>query len=102
MSQNIVLKKGLDLPIKGAADLRVSKTVFSDIVAVQPSEFKGLLPRLLVKEGDTVKKGDLIGKVGTTGLTNGNTLHLGLSVFDVPVSIYPLWENDGISIVDPS
>ena len=54
MSQNIVLKKGLDLPIKGAADLRLSKAVVSGTVAVEPSDFKGLLPRLLVKEGDSV------------------------------------------------
>ena len=54
MSQNIVLKKGLNIPIKGEADLFVSKTVAPGIVAIQPTEFKGLLPRLLVKEGDSV------------------------------------------------
>lgn len=54
MSQNIVLKKGLNIPITGKADLRVSKAILPGIVAVQPGEFKGLLPRLLVKEGDSV------------------------------------------------
>ena len=54
MSQTIVLKKGLNIPITGEADLRVSKTVNPGIVAIQPTEFKGLLPRLLVKEGDAV------------------------------------------------
>lgn len=54
MSQNIVLKKGLNLPIAGEAELNVSKTVAPGIVAIQPTEFKGLLPRLLVKEGDPV------------------------------------------------
>ena len=54
MSNNFVLKKGLNVPIKGEADLRVSKTVNPGIVAIQPTEFKGLLPRLLVKEGDIV------------------------------------------------
>ena len=54
MSKNIVLKKGLDIPVKGEADLYVSKTVLPDVVAVQPGDFKGLLPRLLVKEGDRV------------------------------------------------
>ena len=57
MSQNIVLKKGLNVPVKGAADLRVSKTVAPAVVAVQPSDFKGLVPRLLVKEGDPVLAG---------------------------------------------
>ena len=54
MSQNIVLKKGLNIPVKGEAELRVSKTIAPDTIAIQPSDFKGLLPRLLVKEGDAV------------------------------------------------
>lgn len=54
MSQNIVLKKGLNIPIVGEAELRVSKAISPGIVAVQPTDFKGLLPRLLVKEGDVV------------------------------------------------
>jgi len=54
MSQNIVLKKGLNIPIAGEAELRVSKAISPGIVAVQPTDFKGLLPRLLVKEGDAV------------------------------------------------
>jgi len=57
MSETIVLKKGLNIPIKGEAELRVSKTISPDIVAVKPSDFKGLLPRLLVKEGDKVLAG---------------------------------------------
>ncbi len=51
---NIVLKKGLNVPISGAADLRVSKSMNPAVVAVQPDAVKGLLPRLLVKEGDRV------------------------------------------------
>lgn len=54
MSKNIVLKKGLNVPIKGASELRVSKAIAPDVVAVCPTDFKGLLPRLLVKEGDAV------------------------------------------------
>lgn len=54
MSLNIVLKKGLNVPISGQAELRVSKTISPEVVAVQPDCFKGLLPRLLVKEGDPV------------------------------------------------
>ncbi|MBR3500177.1 MAG: NADH:ubiquinone reductase (Na(+)-transporting) subunit A, partial [Bacteroidales bacterium] len=57
MSKTIVLKKGLDLPITGCAEKRLSKTLLSDVVAIQPADFKGLLPRLLVKEGDTVLAG---------------------------------------------
>ncbi|MCQ2183298.1 MAG: Na(+)-translocating NADH-quinone reductase subunit A [Bacteroidales bacterium] len=57
MSQNFVLKKGLDVPIKGKAELRISNAKNPNVVAVQPSLFKGLMPRLLVKEGDAVMCG---------------------------------------------
>lgn len=57
MSETIRLKKGLNVPVKGDAECRLSKTVLPGIVAVQPSDFKGLLPRLLVKEGDKVLAG---------------------------------------------
>lgn len=57
MSKTIVLKKGLDIPVAGTAEKCLSKTVTSDVVAVQPTDFKGFLPRLLVKEGDTVLAG---------------------------------------------
>ena len=52
MSNNIVLKKGLDIPVSGCAELVVSKSMQPSVVAVQPDGIKGLLPRLLVKEGD--------------------------------------------------
>ncbi|MCR4860463.1 MAG: Na(+)-translocating NADH-quinone reductase subunit A [Bacteroidales bacterium] len=48
------MKKGLNIPVSGEAELRVSKTIAPGIVAVRPTDFKGFLPRLLVKEGDSV------------------------------------------------
>ena len=57
MSETIVLKKGLNIPLKGEAEQRISKTISADVVAIRPSDFKGLLPRLLVKEGDKVLAG---------------------------------------------
>ena len=60
MSNNIYLKKGLNIPISGEPDLRVKRTVVPDTVAVQPSDFKGLNARLLVKEGDKVLAGSPI------------------------------------------
>ena len=53
MSNTIVLKKGLDVPVSGSAALLVSKSMTPQTVAVMP-DVKGLLPRLLVKEGDRV------------------------------------------------
>ena len=57
MSNNIVLKKGLNIPIDGAAALETMKTIVPDIVAVKPTDFKGFSPRLLVGEGDKVLAG---------------------------------------------
>ena len=57
MSNQLVLKKGLDIPVKGAAAQKVVKTVKPGVVAVKPTDFKGFLPRLLVKEGDRVLAG---------------------------------------------
>jgi len=42
------------VPVNGCADLRVSKSMTPATVAVLPDAAKGLLPRLLVKEGDRV------------------------------------------------
>ena len=57
MSNNLALKKGLNIPIKGVAAPVVIKTVTPDVVAVKPTDFTGLVPRLLVKEGDAVQAG---------------------------------------------
>ena len=57
MSNHLSLKKGLDIPVKGVAAPVLLKRVIPDIVAVKPTDFKGLVPRLLVKEGDAVKAG---------------------------------------------
>ena len=57
MSNNIDLKKGLNIPVSGAPDLRVKRTIVPDTVAVQPSDFRGINVRLLVREGDKVLAG---------------------------------------------
>ena len=57
MSNIIKLRKGLDLPLEGAAEKKVLMEVNPDVVALKPTDFKGLVPKLLVKEGDSVKAG---------------------------------------------
>ena len=57
MSNNIYLKKGLDLPISGAAAQNTRKVLVPDVVAVKPTDFRGLVPKLLVREGDRVLAG---------------------------------------------
>lgn len=53
-----------------------------------------------VAEGDIVKTGDKIGTVGSGGFTNSYNCHYSLTVFDVPVCPYPLWE-DGVVMFTP-
>lgn len=57
MSNNIKLRKGLNLPLSGAAQKTVLMEVKPGVVALKPTDFKGLVPKLLVKEGDAVKAG---------------------------------------------
>ena len=57
MSNNIYLKKGLDLPINGVAAQNTKKVIVPDVVAVKPTDFRGLVPKLLVREGDKVLAG---------------------------------------------
>ena len=57
MSNNLDLKKGLNIPIAGAPAPEVVKSVQPDLIAVKPTDFPGFTPRLLVKEGDAVKAG---------------------------------------------
>ncbi|MCM1177043.1 MAG: Na(+)-translocating NADH-quinone reductase subunit A [Bacteroidales bacterium] len=57
MSDNINLRQGLNIPISGAAAQKTSKNVASTVIAIKPTDFKGLMPRLLVREGDAVQAG---------------------------------------------
>lgn len=51
------IKKGRDINLKGAASIEIVDFPLPKTVAIQPGDFKGLLPRLVVKEGDAVKAG---------------------------------------------
>ena len=60
MSEHIRLKRGLDIPLAGAAPAKIAETVAPDLVAVKPTDFKGLVPKMAVKEGDLVKAGQVL------------------------------------------
>lgn len=56
----IKIKKGLDLPIEGDAECRTTDARSVATYAVKPTDYVGLVPRLLVAEGDRVRRGDAL------------------------------------------
>jgi Na+-transporting NADH:ubiquinone oxidoreductase subunit A len=57
MSRIIKFRKGLNIKLKGSAEKVLSTAPASSTYAVKPADFKGLTPRLCVKQGDEVKAG---------------------------------------------
>lgn len=64
------IKKGLDLRLKGEAAQTLERLPLSDVYAVVPDNFEGISPRLLVKEGDSVKAGTPLFVDKATGRVN--------------------------------
>lgn len=60
MANIINIKKGLDLPIDGAAELRTTDVRSIATYAVKPTDYVGLVPRMKVAEGDVVAAGDVL------------------------------------------
>ena len=56
MSTVTKIRKGLNINLIGEAE-KVIKELKSDHFAVKPTDFIGVFPKMLVKEGDTVKTG---------------------------------------------
>jgi Na+-transporting NADH:ubiquinone oxidoreductase subunit A len=56
MPMTIKIKKGLDIRLKGEAEKTV-EDIKAKIFAIKPTDFIGVFPKLLVKEGDEVKAG---------------------------------------------
>lgn len=57
MLRTIKLHKGLDIRIKGEAEKVFAPDFSTNNYAVKPTDFTGLFPKILVKEGDRVKAG---------------------------------------------
>ena len=60
MPDTITIRKGLDIPISGAAELRLTDARSITTYAVKPTDFVGLTPHLVVEEGDVVQAGDAL------------------------------------------
>ena len=60
MGQNIKIKRGMDIKLEGAPSLDVHQANSPATFAVKPTDFKGLVPKMHVKQGDKVKAGDCL------------------------------------------
>lgn len=57
MSADIRIKKGLNINLEGAAEKITATADPAETIALKPDDFKGLTPKLSVKQGDEVKAG---------------------------------------------
>ncbi len=60
MPDTITIRKGLDIPISGTAELRLTDARSITTYAVKLTDFVGLTPRLTVEEGESVRVGDAL------------------------------------------
>ena len=60
MVRVIKLRKGLDIRLKGVAKLEKTKLPQSAEYALTLSSFVGVSPKVMVKEGDVIKCGEVL------------------------------------------
>jgi Na+-transporting NADH:ubiquinone oxidoreductase subunit A len=60
MSQDIKIKKGLSINLLGGAEHTFHKEVASSTYVIYPTDFHGLTPKLVIKEGAHVKAGETL------------------------------------------
>ena len=58
MSKTVKLHRGLDISLQGVAAKEKSTVKVGNIYALQPDDFEGVKPKVVVKEGDKVKAGE--------------------------------------------
>lgn len=58
MPIDVKIKKGLKLNLKGEAENTVEQAQKSKTVALRPSNFHSLIPKMVIKEGAKIKAGD--------------------------------------------
>lgn len=60
MSKTIRIRKGLDIRLVGEAEKVLVQSDPAKVIAIKPTDFHGLVPKVLVKPGDEVKAGDAL------------------------------------------
>jgi Na+-transporting NADH:ubiquinone oxidoreductase subunit A len=58
MSNDIRIKKGLDIKLKGEAEKTLEKAISSNFYTLRPQDFHGVTPKLISKVGAKVKAGE--------------------------------------------
>ena len=59
MSKHINIKRGLDIKLDGVAE-KVTSESSSDVFALKPTDFQGISPKLILKEGAKVEAGTAV------------------------------------------
>ncbi len=57
MSKVIKITKGLNIPLKGEAEKILTTPARADLYALKPTDFHGLTPKMMIKEGEKVQAG---------------------------------------------
>ncbi|MBR9914744.1 MAG: Na(+)-translocating NADH-quinone reductase subunit A [Algicola sp.] len=60
MSKDIKIKKGLDIKLVGEAEKTVEQAIISNFCTIRPEDFHSVVPKLIAKEGATLKVGDVV------------------------------------------
>ncbi|NOY46978.1 MAG: Na(+)-translocating NADH-quinone reductase subunit A [Chlorobi bacterium] len=58
MSNDIRIKKGLDIKLKGVAEKAKENAIVSNFYTIRPEDFHNVIPKLIAKEGARIKAGD--------------------------------------------
>ncbi len=58
MSKDIRIRKGLDIKLVGEAEKTTANATRSNVYAVKPDDFHGIIPKVIAKQGSEVKAGD--------------------------------------------
>ena len=60
MSNDIRIRKGLDIHLEGEADKTTQQLPLAALYGIKPSDFHGVIPKLLLREGNEVKAGEAL------------------------------------------
>lgn len=60
MSKTVKLRKGLDIRLVGGAEKVIIALPLPSTVSIKPSDFHGMTPKMVAKEGSQVKAGEVI------------------------------------------